>query len=52
MSELFYIAHVRTGFKGDGDDNLVLPASDQCIFADPYPREEQANFAKWYVISF
>ena len=21
-------------------------------FVDPYPREEQANFAKWYVVSY
>jgi hypothetical protein len=41
----------RLGFKGDGDENSVLPASNECIFADPYPREEQANFAKWCVIS-
>ena len=39
----------RLGFKGDGDENSVFPAFNQCIFADPYPREDQANFAKWYV---
>ena len=38
-------------FKGDEDDS-VSPVFNQCIFADPYSREEQADFAKWCVISF
>jgi hypothetical protein len=41
----------RSGFKGDMKDNSDSPTFDQCIFADPYPREEQANFAKWFVMS-
>ena len=42
----------RSGFRGDGDENSVLPVFNEQCFVDPYPREEQANFAKWYVISY
>ena len=31
----------------------MMPAYNQhFLFVDPYPREEQANFAKWYVVSY
>jgi len=43
---LFLLMKV-SGFKGDENDNSVLPAFNQNIFVDPYPREEQANFGKW-----
>ncbi|KAI9460718.1 hypothetical protein F5148DRAFT_1377366 [Russula earlei] len=36
----------RMGFKGDINEDSVLHVANQTDFADPYPREEQANFSK------
>jgi hypothetical protein len=36
------------GFKGNGESESVLFVFNGGVSVDPYSREEQANFAKWY----
>jgi hypothetical protein len=50
VTDLFDPAHAAPGFKGDGGDETVLHVFNQIISTDPYPREDQANFAKWYML--
>ena len=54
MNALLNLAHAsqRSGFKGDGNKSSVFSHIQPMYLADPYPCEEQVNFAKWYVISY
>ena len=38
-----------SGFKGNGDNESVLFVFNGTVSVDPYSRDDQATFAKWYV---
>ena len=38
-----------SGFKGDGDNESILFVFNGSVSVDPYSRDDQATFAKWYV---
>jgi hypothetical protein len=51
MSVIHDLTHATIRFQR-WEDNSMLPVFSQPILADPYSREDQAYFAKWYVIIY